>query len=79
MRNHRFCIEEITMESFVYNYPTKNYFGKGAVEQALQAELPNMGTTVMLAYGGGSIKRSGLYDKLVDALQDAGHHEQPHL
>lgn len=60
------------MESFVYDYPTKNYFGEGAVEQALEAELPSMGETVMLAYGGGSIKRSGLYDKLVAALEEAG-------
>lgn len=60
------------MNNFVYEYPVKNYFGEGAVDQALAAELPVMGSKVMLAYGGGSIKRSGLYDKLVATLKDAG-------
>ena len=60
------------MQNFVYDYPVKNYFGAGAVEQALAAELPHMGETVMLAFGGGSIKASGLYSKLVAALEGAG-------
>lgn len=60
------------MESFVYQYPVKNYFGEGAVEEALAAELPRMGEKVMLAYGGGSIKRTGLYDKIVGLLNEAG-------
>lgn len=60
------------MNSFVYDYPVKNYFGEGAIWQALSAEMPNMGTKVMLAYGGGSVKRSGLYDKLVEKLTEAG-------
>ena len=60
------------MQSFTYDYPVKNYFGEGAVERALAAELPRVGQTVMLAYGGGSIKASGLYDKLVAALAAAG-------
>lgn len=60
------------MESFVYDYPTKNYFGEGAVQKALLAEMPEMGEVVMLAYGGGSLKRSGVYDQLVDLLHNAG-------
>jgi alcohol dehydrogenase YqhD (iron-dependent ADH family) len=60
------------MESFVYDYPTRNYFGKDAMERALEAELPRMGHTVMLAFGGGSLKRTGTYDLLVSALQAAG-------
>ena len=60
------------MQTFVYNYPVKNYFGEGVVDKALEAELPKMGQKVMLAYGGGSVKRSGLYDRLVDALRAAG-------
>ena len=60
------------MEPFVYDYPVKNYFGAGAVDQALSAELPKMGEKVMLAYGGGSVKRTGLYDRLTDALRVAG-------
>lgn len=60
------------MESFMYQYPVKNYFGEGAMGRALAAELPSMGTKVMLAYGGGSIKRSGLYDEVVALLTEAG-------
>lgn len=60
------------MESFIYQYPVKNYFGEGALEQALAAELPSMGAKVMLAYGGGSIKHTGLYDEVVRLLTEAG-------
>lgn len=60
------------MESFVYQYPVKNYFGESAMNVAFEAELPKMGHTVMLAYGGGSIKRTGLYDEIVAALTAAG-------
>ena len=60
------------MNSFTYQSPVKNYFGEGALHTALAAELPAMGEKVMLAYGGGSIKRTGLYDEIVAALQDAG-------
>lgn len=60
------------MESFVYQYPVKNYFGEGAVEKALAAEMPAMGERVMLAYGGGSVKRSGLYDQVRSLLEGAG-------
>lgn len=60
------------MQSFTYDYPVKNYFGAGAVEQALAAEMPRMGSVVMLAYGGGSVKRTGVYDKVVEALKGAG-------
>ena len=59
------------MEAFVYDYPVKNYFGPDAVNQALAAEMPQMGSTVMLAYGGGSVKRTGVYDKIAKSLQDA--------
>lgn len=60
------------MESFIYQYPVKNYFGEGALNVAFDAELPHMGDKIMLAYGGGSIKRSGLYDTIVAALKAAG-------
>lgn len=60
------------MESFVYQYPVLNYFGEGAMEKALHAEMPNMGETVMLAYGSGSVKRTGLYDRIVALLEGAG-------
>ena len=60
------------MNSFIYDYPVKNYFGESAIEQALSAEIPHMGKKVMIAYGGGSVKRSGLYDKIVAQLNDGG-------
>ena len=59
------------MNSFTYDYPVKNYFGEGAMDRALDAELGTMGDVVMLAYGGGSVKRTGVYDKIVARLKDA--------
>lgn len=60
------------MENFVYEYPTKVYFGKGAARQHLSNILSAYGPNVLLAYGGGSIKRSGVYEELVDILRSAG-------
>lgn len=60
------------MQSFTYDYPVRNYFGEGAVDQALDAELDAMGKTVLLAYGGGSVKRTGVYDHVVERLRAAG-------
>ncbi|MGN0083996.1 MAG: iron-containing alcohol dehydrogenase [Atopobiaceae bacterium] len=60
------------MKSFAYQYPVKNYFGEDALSRAFAEELPCMGEKVMLAYGGGSLKRSGLYDRIVSALEGAG-------
>ena len=60
------------MNEFVFSYPTKVYFGKGAVAKALRAELGQAGNTVMLAYGGGSVKRNGIYDEIAAILQEMG-------
>ena len=60
------------MQAFAYSYPTKVYFGEGAAASALAQELPKAGRTVLLAYGGGSIKRSGIYDQLKGLLEQAG-------
>ena len=60
------------MQAFTYSYPTKVYFGEGAAASALAQELPKAGRTVLLAYGGGSIKRSGIYDQLKGLLEQAG-------
>lgn len=60
------------MQSFVYSYPTKVYFGQGAARQALEAELSHYGPNVLLAYGGGSVKRTGVYDALAAQLKAAG-------
>ena len=60
------------MEAFTFTYPTKVYFGHGVAAQALWQELSKVGRTVMLAYGGGSVKRSGVYDELKGLLLEAG-------
>ena len=60
------------MNDFVYSYPTKVYFGKASAAKALKAELGVDVKTVMLAYGGGSIKKNGIYDELTSILWDAG-------
>lgn len=52
------------MKDFIFSYPTKVYFGKGACKKALDIELGNIGNNVMVAYGGGSIKKNGVYDEL---------------
>lgn len=60
------------MNNFVYQYPVKQYFGKGCAEEAIKTELRNVGTNVLLAYGGGSLKRTGLYDKIRSWLAECG-------
>lgn len=57
--------------NFIYHNPTKLYFGEEAMSH-LGKELKNYGPTVMLSYGGGSIKRNGIYDAVVVALKEAG-------
>lgn len=59
------------MNNFTYSYPTKVYFGQNAVKKAFDEELPKAGKTVMLAYGGGSIKKNGVYDEMVALLKKA--------
>ena len=59
------------MNSFVYNIPTKVYFGENQL-QHLGKELAKFGKRVLLTYGGGSIKRIGLYDKVIEELSNAG-------
>ncbi|PGT88862.1 iron-containing alcohol dehydrogenase [Bacillus sp. AFS040349] len=56
------------MDNFTYYNPTKLIFGKGQVEQ-LENEVPKYGKKVLVVYGGGSIKRNGLYDKVVQILE----------
>lgn len=63
---------EENMNSFTYSYPVKVYFGEKAAAKNLAAELANIGPNVMLAYGGGSIKKNGVYAELLGILKDAG-------
>ena len=60
------------MNNFIFENKTKVYFGKGGVKEYLGSLLVNYGETVMLAYGGGSIKRNGVYDEVTAILHDAG-------
>ena len=60
------------MNDFIYSYPVKVYFGEKAAAKALPAELAKAGKTVMVAYGGGSVKRSGVYDEICGYLKEAG-------
>lgn len=60
------------MNDFTYSYPTKVYFGNKAAAKALPTELEKVGKTVMLAYGGGSIKKNGVYDEICGYLKEAG-------
>lgn len=60
------------MNDFTYSYPTKVYFGEDATKNAITAELGRFEKTVMLAYGGGSIKKSGVYDEMVTLLKETG-------
>lgn len=60
------------MNNFTFYNPTKLIFGKDITEEALKAELPKYGTKVLLVYGGGSIKRTGLYDKVTGCLKEMG-------
>ncbi|MBP5155630.1 MAG: iron-containing alcohol dehydrogenase [Clostridia bacterium] len=57
------------MTGFTYCTPTKLYFGKGCVKD-LPAVLGKYGKNVLLTYGGGSVKKSGLYDKVKELLGD---------
>lgn len=60
------------MNTFNYELKTKTYFGKDAAKNNLPAELEKVGHTIMLAYGGGSLKRNGIYDELKEILEEAG-------
>ena len=57
--------------NFTFCNPTRLYFGKGAVEH-LKEELPKYGKNVLLVYGGGSIKKNGIYDEVMKILRECG-------
>lgn len=60
------------MNNFVYHNPAKILFGKGVEKDAAREIRACGGARVLLVYGGGSIKRSGLYDTLTDSLKAEG-------
>lgn len=57
--------------NFSYFNPTKLYFGKGSLSY-LSGELSQYGNNIMFVYGGGSIKKNGIYDKMIEILKSAG-------
>lgn len=59
------------MQNFHYNIPTQIYFGKGQIAN-LGDNLKKLSDRVLLVYGGGSIKRNGLYDAVAQQLKNAG-------
>lgn len=56
------------MQNFEFKNPTKILFGKGQI-QRLSREIPE-GSKVMVLYGGGSIKKNGIYEQVINALKD---------
>jgi alcohol dehydrogenase YqhD (iron-dependent ADH family) len=66
------------MNKFTFHNPTRLIFGRGQLAQ-LRTELERYGKRILVAYGGGSIKRSGLYDEVMAILREAGAtvHELP--
>ena len=59
------------MVPFVYDIPTRVYFGENQLSH-LGEELARFGKSVLLVYGGGSIRKNGLYDTVTSAIREAG-------
>ena len=64
------------MQNFDYQTPTRLIFGKGAVTR-LPEVMARFGKKILLTYGGGSIKKTGLYDKVIELLSDFEIYELP--
>lgn len=60
------------MNNFIFENATKVYFGKGCVKEYLACLSGQYGQTVMLCFGGGSVKKNGIYDEVTACLQKAG-------
>ena len=60
------------MNNFIFENKTKVYFGKGCVSEYLSEIAAAHGDKVLLAYGGGSIKKNGVYEEVTAALKKAG-------
>ena len=58
------------MNKFVMNHMPKVYFGEGALKDALTQECQHYGPNVLVAYGGGSVKKTGIFDEVVKLLQE---------
>ncbi len=58
------------MNSFIYEIPTKVYFGENQLQKNLSKEIKKYGNKVLLVYGGGTIKKIGLYQEIIKELKD---------
>lgn len=58
------------MQNFNYSIPTEVYFGKGQIKNL--AKIAELGRNVLMVYGGGSIKASGIYDEAASVLREYG-------
>ena len=65
------------MVNFDYQTPTRLIFGRGVVQEKLHDVMEKFGKRVLMTWGGGSIKRSGLYDLVKSILKDKEIHELP--
>lgn len=65
------------MVNFDYQTPTRLIFGKGVVAEKLKSVMDQFGKNVLITYGGGSIKRSGLYSQVIEILSDKNIFELP--
>jgi alcohol dehydrogenase YqhD (iron-dependent ADH family) len=60
------------MDNFIYSIPTTAYFGRGQISMLGETIRAHGGSKVLLAYGGGSIKRNGIYEAVLGQLATAG-------
>ena len=60
------------MNNFIFENATKVFFGKGCVKEYLACLTKCCDGTVMLAYGGGSIRKNGIYDEVTEILKRGG-------
>ena len=60
------------MKNFIFENGTKVLFGTGCVREYLACLMKGYGDTVMVAYGGGSIRKNGIYDEVTQLLENTG-------
>jgi alcohol dehydrogenase YqhD (iron-dependent ADH family) len=60
------------MDNFIYSIPTTAYFGKGQINILGQTIKAHGGSKVLLAYGGGSVKKNGIYGAILEQFRKAG-------
>lgn len=60
------------MDNFIFSIPTTAYFGKGQIENLGATIRQFNGSKVLLAYGGGSVKKNGIYDAVIEQFDKAG-------